>query len=284
MKKTNPLSPLLVLLAIALTLSACNFSNTNTEEQIALGIAQTQIALTQTALAAQPNPDQPTQAADLATTDALAPTPEPSLTPSPTITLTPTQSVPVVSVSRNTNCRTGPGEPYDIIGSLLENEEAEVVGVSSDGGTWIIQNPDRAGECWLWGYYASVSGPVENLPVYETPPTPTPAFDWSGVWTAYNADASGRLLPYEFFVTVDGQNFTAYMNVGPDNSVDLTGTLSDDARSVSGNFTHEHANGSFKFYALGANQFQGFGNDGFEVFAWCGSRAGAGIPAPCLRE
>ncbi|MDF1515037.1 MAG: hypothetical protein P1S60_14595, partial [Anaerolineae bacterium] len=27
---------------------------------------------------------------------------------------------------------------------------------------------------WLWGFYASVEGPTENLPVWEAPPTPTP--------------------------------------------------------------------------------------------------------------
>src|SRR5512147_2285250 len=53
-------------------------------------------------------------------------TPFPS--PTATITLTPTPSVPMVSVSENTNCRTGPSVAYDLVGALLVGEQAVVVG------------------------------------------------------------------------------------------------------------------------------------------------------------
>lgn len=101
----------------------------------------------------------------------------PSNTPLPTFTFTP--SVPMVSVSVDTNCRTGPGEPYDKIGVLHVGESAEVVGKAPYGGSWIIKNPDGAGTCWLWDQYATVIGDTQGLPVADIPPTPTPTAGFS---------------------------------------------------------------------------------------------------------
>ena len=55
---------------------------------------------------------------------------------------------------------------------------------------WIVNNPDRPGECWLWGQYASVSGDTSSLPVRTPPPTPTPL-------------APGSLSGYAY---IDGDN------------------------------------------------------------------------------
>lgn len=93
----------------------------------------------------------------------------------PTITLTATPSVPMVSVSVNTNCRTGPGMVYELIGGLFVGEKAVVVGKYSSGNYWIINNPDQAGTCWLWGEYATVIGSTAGLPEFTPPPTPTPS-------------------------------------------------------------------------------------------------------------
>ncbi|MBI4730969.1 MAG: hypothetical protein HY781_02380 [Chloroflexi bacterium] len=103
----------------------------------------------------------------------------PSNTPLPTFTFTPT--IPMVSVSVETNCRTGPGEPYDIVGVLHVGESAEVVGQAPYGGSWIIKNPDGTGTCWLWDQYATVIGDWHGLPIFDIPPTPTPA-------VSFNAD------------------------------------------------------------------------------------------------
>lgn len=99
-------------------------------------------------------------------------TPLASNTPEPTLTFTP--SVPMVSVSVNTNCRTGPSVAYDAVGALTTGETAEVIGRDATGMYWIIPNPDGAGQCWLWGQYATVTGDTSGLPVYTPPPTPTP--------------------------------------------------------------------------------------------------------------
>lgn len=93
--------------------------------------------------------------------------------PTPTTAFTATLSVPMVEVSVNTNCRTGPGIVYDLISALLIGQEAEVVARSADGAYWVIRNPTGSGTCWLWGFYATVQGPTAGLPVWDPPPTPT---------------------------------------------------------------------------------------------------------------
>ena len=107
-------------------------------------------------------------------TPTITVTPTPSLTP--TFTFTPTPDIPMVSVTVNTNCRIGPGEGYKIVGALLVGEEAEILGISSEGYFYIIKNPDiPGGLCWLWDQYAEVKGDPSHLPRMTPPPSPTPA-------------------------------------------------------------------------------------------------------------
>lgn len=105
--------------------------------------------------------------------------PPPQDTPTLEFTLTPeatvTPSVPQVTVSMNTNCRTGPGTQYDQIGALLIGQSAEVVGKYSASNYWIIKTPGGMGNCWLWGQYATVTGNAAGLQEYAVPATPTPA-------------------------------------------------------------------------------------------------------------
>ncbi len=207
---------------------------------------------------------------------------QPKVTMTPTITLTPTQEKPMVSVSVDTNCRSGPGKIYDWIGGLLVGEQAEVVGQSMDGQYWVIKNPDKAGECWLWGNYATVTGPTAALPKYTPPPTPTPAFAWEGSWTTYNVATDGTWsMTYPMSISVNKKDFSATIDVGGGNIIELTGTISDDYLSVSGTWTSPGLTGTFKFVSLGVNQYQGNGDNGTEIFGWCGGRGGAGEPSPC---
>jgi len=227
-----------------------------------------------------PPPEMPTPTL----TATLNPTFTPTITLSPTITPTSTLEAPMVSVSTNTNCRTGPGTVYDIKGALLVGEQAEVVGKGEFGNYWIIKNPDGSGECWLWGNYATVTGPTDGLTIYTPPPTPTPAFDWSGKWGAcYKIDDA---LPCEssgFIVNTNGKTFTGTATTWIV-TISYSGTISDDFMSVSGTWDDGMQTGSFKLYAIGVDQFNGhekFG-DG-SVDGMCGSRVGAGSPSPCYR-
>jgi hypothetical protein len=107
-------------------------------------------------------------------TETITPTNEPDTPditqPPPTQTPVRISDRPMVSVSYKTNCRTGPGIGYTRVGGLLVGQQAEIVGVSEDGEYWVIKNPLRPGECWLWGRYATVSGDTSGLPRVTPPP------------------------------------------------------------------------------------------------------------------
>ena len=159
---------ILLLMGMILILAlACNIDNSTSQTQA------TQLAI---------NPEVATSVEEtlrasniLLSTPIHSPTPTftptPSMTPTPSST--PTPSIPIVSVSLDTNCRTGPGKIYDYIGALLVGEKAVVVGKHTNTNYWIIKNPDRSGNCWLWGSYATVTGDKASLQEYAVPATPT---------------------------------------------------------------------------------------------------------------
>jgi hypothetical protein len=156
---------LLFTIACILTAPATPTEAPNVNSSIATSVALTLAASGQ----ALPGAAMPTPLPTM--TEALPPT----VAFTPTIALTATPSVPMASVSVNTNCRTGPGKVYDYIGALVIGEKAEIVGKNTSNNYWVIKNPDASGNCWLWGYYATVAGNTANLTEYIVPSTPTPS-------------------------------------------------------------------------------------------------------------
>jgi hypothetical protein len=164
---------------------ACNFSGAVPTQDPAAATAaiQTQVALIVALTSAAETPLATDTLAETAT--ALpSETPQFTFTPSSTDTLIPTATpsltltpgMPKLSVSMQTNCRSGPGDGYDILGVLQVGQVADVVGRSSNSTYWVVSLPTQIViTCWLWGQYASVTGNTQNLPVVAAPPTPTPA-------------------------------------------------------------------------------------------------------------
>ena len=186
-----PWKSLTTIAAIMLvSLSACNLPlgpvtgngqdpNAAAQTQVAAIVASTNAAQTQVSAIVAATNAASTNLAILvqSTLAAMATsTPEftftPSLTPTPTFTSTP--AAPMVSVSVQTNCRSGPGTAYEALGILNVGQLAQVTGRNSVGDYWIIKLAGPpAITCWLWGQYASVSGDTSGLPVIIPPPTPT---------------------------------------------------------------------------------------------------------------
>ena len=118
----------------------------------------------------------------------IRPTPHPvtdTMTPTPMFTVVNTQTLEqgvtatfedvIITVSRPTNCRIGPGRDYEIVGTLLVDEEAEVLGRDPSGDYWYIPNPDPGAEfCWVWGEYATLTGSYLLVPMFTPPATSTP--------------------------------------------------------------------------------------------------------------
>jgi len=104
-------------------------------------------------------------------------TPVPTISPTTTPTLTPTATpiAPVLNVTSNTHCRTGPGPTYVSLGVLLVGEDAEVLAQSTVENYWYIHLPDKPDQpCWLSGEYAILEGDTSLLPVLTPMPSPTP--------------------------------------------------------------------------------------------------------------
>lgn len=110
-------------------------------------------------------------------------------TPSPTIgptgTITPTYSVPMLKVLEQTNCRTGPGQDYEVVYTYLTWKELEIVGAYPQENYWLVKSAESpTGECWLWGEYVEVSGSywvvssVTPPPTATIPPPQAPVAEW----------------------------------------------------------------------------------------------------------
>ena len=174
----------------------------------------TSIALTQFALLTPSASQQPTVFS--------------SETVPPTLVSTLAPSVPMVTVSVDTNCRTGPGANFGYLSALLVGEQAEVVGkyTFTNPGYWIIKKGPVT--CWLWGKYATVQGDTNALPEIAPPPSPTPSQTPSPSPTAtFTQTASpvpkpaGDLVLVEFFQLA---NHNIAIRVGTDPIGSLSGS------------------------------------------------------------
>jgi len=164
---------------------ACNLPLMAQSSQGADETARIEISVRETLIAierenTENDDEQPTQDPD-PVPPSETPEPEISDTPTltPTATDTPTPEMAMIYASANTNCRKGQGTSFGWLVTMQEGEESEVVGVDPTGDYWYIRRPDNQSQfCWLWGKYATPSGPWESLPVYTPMPTPTPGLNY----------------------------------------------------------------------------------------------------------
>ena len=175
-KKIRLLAVVLLLISMACATPSIFPSN---ESEINTAVAGTVMAdQTQDAVNELLTPptiqDTPTLVPTLTFTSE-PPTATPTPTVVPTLPFTPTAETPFITVSVDTNCRSGPGKVYDVVGALLVGEFAEVFGRDPSNNYWYILNPDGNDPefCWVWGKYATLTGPAMLAPVFTPPPTPT---------------------------------------------------------------------------------------------------------------
>jgi hypothetical protein len=94
-----------------------------------------------------------------------------------TTTPTPVSLIPTVTVTTDTNCRTGPNINYQLVTVFKVGASAEVIATYPN--YWVIEYVGGNGAtCWLWDQYATVAGDTSQLPLATPPPlppTPTPA-------------------------------------------------------------------------------------------------------------
>ncbi|MFZ5905033.1 MAG: hypothetical protein ACOYZ8_15925 [Chloroflexota bacterium] len=190
MKKILALSFLL-----AFAFSACNFPTPTDNapafnDQAATIVAQT---LTGAPLATPTAPGTP----QTPLASPLAPgTPSPTATLTPTIT--PTYSTPFLRINESTNCRTGPGQEYEIVFTFLPGASTEIVAHYPADNYWVVKLPNSNNTCWVWGEYATPSGSYWAVPSTTPPPTATAV-----------PPAAPRGLTYSYLCTYNGVNIDA---------------------------------------------------------------------------
>ena len=289
MKKTQ--IAIISILLLSLLLQACG---PDAQAAIQTGVAATQeIAALQTQLAEAQVGGGEAQG-DAAPAEEQEPG-DPDVTP--TVAYTPTPSTPQITVSQDTNCRTGPASYYGYVTTATSSDVMEVVGVPVDNVDYVIvKDPNNSSRtCWLWTRYADKTKSdfaSFNLQQYQTPATPTPSttptktpppYDWSGTWTFYVV-VGGSTDTYTVPVNVSGNTATASFtyNAGAE-TVNMTGSISNSGQNWSGTYTDTGGpNGSFQFQLKSGNTNQFVGNYDSGAGAWCGARSGASAPSPCL--
>lgn len=141
------------------------------------GVAQPTAVIDQTVTVTAATPQEPTRkGSDVPPTATLSRTPGITASPnaSPSATMTPTYSVPMLTVQEPTNCRTGPGEEYEVLFTYLAGKELEIVGRYDPGNFWLVKSSESAGgTCWLWGQYVEVTGSYWAASSVTPPPTGT---------------------------------------------------------------------------------------------------------------
>src|SRR6266542_20216 len=149
-------------------------------------------------------------------TSTTSPSPVPE-TPSPTapsagtITTTPTYSVPMLTVSEQTNCRAGPGQDYDVIFTYLAGKKLEIVGRYDPGNFWLVKSPESpTGTCWLWGQYVEVTGSYLAVPSVTPPPTSTSAPPQAPSIQEWNFSCSGGTMTFNVTWVDKANNETGY--------------------------------------------------------------------------
>lgn len=158
--KKSPISLFIIILWLASL--ACG--QTVSVPTIDPNAAQT--AIVETMMAIQLTDSAVTANAPTATLELPTATASPTFTPEPTGTPT----IPTLTVSVATNCRTGPGKDYEKVGILLVGETTEIVGRDAFGQYWYVRNLDVGPEyCWVSGEYAIISGNTLALLVQNVP-------------------------------------------------------------------------------------------------------------------
>ena len=191
---------ILLMISLACTLPFKIVWTGNAEEnQEKTAQASTAIAQNLTAEAPQPSETPDKSGEGESDAEAELPSETPSLTPSPTITDTPTPEQVTAYISKNTNCRSGPKDVFELIHIFLGGDKVDLLGKNQEESFWFVQ--DQAGgniQCWIWNEYASTEGMTENLPVFTPPPDPAPILNFI---LSYNNTTGGTKVSVKLFNT-----------------------------------------------------------------------------------
>ncbi len=178
----------LIPIFLCTLMAACNFPTA--DEGISLNEqAGTAVALTMAAETSETtDTSEPPK-------DNTLPAPSSTVEGTPSPTITPTYSVPMLTVNENTNCRSGPGQSYDILVTIMAGKSVEIVGKHENETYWVVNVDGLDDPCWIWGEFSTTTGSYWTVPVMTPPATqaPSPA-------------SQPTNLNYTYFCTYNGTN------------------------------------------------------------------------------
>ncbi|MEO1286488.1 MAG: SH3 domain-containing protein [Chloroflexota bacterium] len=133
--------------------------------------------------------------------------PRPTLQPTPTNINT---SSPTVRALVDSNVRSGDDTSYPRVDSLLENEQATVLGLSSFGSGWFYIETEGGRRGFIAPSVVEFTGNLSSLTLIEPPPPPTPPATATPITTANLLISGIELRPA---VPQCGESFDILVNV-----------------------------------------------------------------------
>lgn len=113
------------------------------------------------------------------------------------VTRTPTYSVPMLTVRETTNCRSGPGQDYEILFTYLPGKELEIVGRYDTDNYWLVKSAESpTGTCWLWGEFVEVTGSYWAVSSVTPPATVTQAPPQAPSFEEWTFSCSGGIMTF----------------------------------------------------------------------------------------
>jgi hypothetical protein len=159
-----------ILVILAILISGCS---TPTATPDVAGTIAVNVAVAQTAAVIQ------TGAAltEIAKVPTETPTLEPALLNTATTTYTPTPKKAMLTLTRDTYCRTGVLSSFPSVELLTKGQTVEVIAINPTNDSYYVNAPHHtATRCWVWGQYATLEGDQAILPVFTSIPTATATF------------------------------------------------------------------------------------------------------------
>lgn len=135
--------------------------------------------------------------------------PSPTGSFTPIASITPTGGKAMLSITGNSNCRSGPGGSFKYITAFIPGTKLEIVGYSAENNYWQVKMPNSTDTCWVWGQYATATGDIAHLP------TPAPVYSVGTVPSRpgslfYTYDCSYGSLTTELKWADNADNETGY--------------------------------------------------------------------------
>jgi hypothetical protein len=161
---------LVALLLAAALLAACNINVQAPRPQTDQNAIETMVEQTLQAVVVTPS-ESPVLPAS-ATPPAGPGSATPSASPSPTATSTKPGDKPMLEITGNSNCRSGPGASFKNVTAFTPGAKLEIVGKNIENNYWQVKLPNSEETCWVWGVYTTTTGNVESVKE-TTPAVPT---------------------------------------------------------------------------------------------------------------